>query len=47
MPPTVRQLLFRCIHNQVQVTGGLAEGDTVALPTDVPLANGTRVTPVM
>jgi HlyD family secretion protein len=33
--------------NQVQVTGGLAEGDTVALPTDVPLANGTRVTPVM
>jgi hypothetical protein len=29
----------------VQVTAGLAEGDAVAMPTDVPLADGTRVTP--
>ena len=30
---------------RVQVTAGLAEGDFVAMPTDVPLADGTRVTP--
>ena len=30
---------------QVQVTAGLAEGDAVALPTDVPLADGVKVTP--
>jgi HlyD family secretion protein len=29
---------------QVQVTGGLAEGDAVALPSDVPLKPGGRVT---
>lgn len=29
---------------QVQVTAGLAEGDSVALPTDVPLADGVKVT---
>ena len=33
--------------NQLQVAEGLAEGDAVALPTDVPLAAGTRVTPAM
>lgn len=33
--------------NQLQVTDGLAEGDAVALPGDVPLATGTRVTPAM
>jgi len=33
--------------NQLQVLEGLAEGDAVALPTDVPLAAGTRVTPAM
>jgi len=32
---------------QVQVTAGLAEGDAVAMPTDVPLADGVRVTPAM
>jgi len=32
---------------QVQVTAGLAAGDAVALPTDAPLADGLRVTPVM
>ena len=31
----------------VQVTEGLAEGDAVALPSDVPLAGGSRVTPLM
>jgi len=30
---------------RIQVTAGLAEGDLVAMPTDVPLADGTRVTP--
>jgi HlyD family secretion protein len=30
---------------QVQVTAGLAEGDAVAMPTDVPLADGAKVTP--
>lgn len=29
----------------VQVTGGLSEGEPVALPSDVPLQAGTRVTP--
>jgi hypothetical protein len=29
---------------QVQVIAGLAEGDAVALPTDVPLADGVKVT---
>ena len=29
----------------VQVADGLAEGDSIALPTDVPLSHGTRVTP--
>jgi HlyD family secretion protein len=29
----------------VQVTAGLAESDLVAMPTDVPLGNGVRVTP--
>jgi HlyD family secretion protein len=33
--------------NQVQVTAGLAAGDLVVLPTDVPLAGGSRVTPAM
>lgn len=33
--------------NQVQVTRGLSEGDAVALPSDVPLANGTRVSSAM
>jgi HlyD family secretion protein len=33
--------------NQLQITEGLAEGDAVALATDVPLAQGTRVTPAM
>jgi HlyD family secretion protein len=33
--------------NQLQITAGLAEGDAAALPTDVPLAGGTRVTPAM
>lgn len=33
--------------NQLQITDGLAEGDEVALGTDVPLASGTRVTPAM
>jgi len=33
--------------NQLQVAEGLAEGDAVALPTDVPPAAGTRVTPAM
>jgi len=33
--------------SQLQVTAGLAEGDAVALPTDVPLAGGTRVTPTI
>jgi len=31
---------------QVQITGGLAEGDSVALPTDVPLKSGERVQPI-
>ncbi len=30
---------------QVQVTAGLEAGDAVALPTDVPLTDGARVTP--
>ena len=30
---------------QVQVIAGLAEGDAVALPADVPLADGVKVTP--
>jgi HlyD family secretion protein len=30
---------------QVQVTAGLAEGDSVALPADIPLADGVKVTP--
>lgn len=33
--------------SQVQVTQGLAEGDAVALPTEVPLKPGLRVTPVL
>ena len=33
--------------NQLQITSGLAEGDPVVLPTDVPLASGSRVTPAM
>ncbi len=33
--------------NQLQITEGLSEGDAVALPTDIPLTNGTRVTPAM
>jgi len=32
---------------RVQVTAGLAEGDAVALPTDLPLADGVRVTPAI
>ena len=32
---------------RVQVTAGLTEGDAVALPTDVPLKDGARVTPAM
>jgi len=31
---------------QVQVTEGLADGDAIAMPTDVPLGHGARVTPV-
>ena len=31
--------------SRIQVTAGLAEGDSVAMPTDVPLADSTRVTP--
>jgi hypothetical protein len=31
---------------RVEVTHGLAEGDAVALPTDVPLKAGDRVKPV-
>jgi HlyD family secretion protein len=33
--------------NQLQIVEGLSEGDAVALPTDVPLAGGTRVSPTM
>ena len=33
--------------NQLQVVEGLAEGDAVAMGTDVALASGTRVTPAM
>ena len=33
--------------NQLQVTAGLAEGAAVILPSDVPLAPGTRVLPAM
>jgi HlyD family secretion protein len=33
--------------NRLQITAGLQEGDAVALPSDVPLASGTRVTPAM
>jgi len=32
---------------QVQVTAGLAEGDAVSMPTEVPLTDGSRVTPSM
>jgi multidrug efflux pump subunit AcrA (membrane-fusion protein) len=31
---------------QVQVTGGLREGEMVALPSDTPLRNGSRVNPI-
>lgn len=31
--------------SEVQITGGLAEGDEVALPSDTPLQPGDRVTP--
>jgi HlyD family secretion protein len=31
---------------QVQITDGLNEGDSVALPTDVPLKSGERVQPI-
>jgi len=31
--------------SEVQITGGLAEGDQVALPSDIPLQPGDRVTP--
>ena len=31
---------------QAQVTGGLSEGDQVALPSDTPLKNGSRVNPI-
>jgi len=31
----------------IQVTEGLADGDAIALPTDVPLGSGVRVTPVV
>lgn len=33
--------------SEVQVTEGLNQGDAVAMPTDVPLKAGDRVTPVM
>lgn len=33
--------------SEVQITGGLAEGDAVALPSDTPLQPGDRVTPEM
>jgi HlyD family secretion protein len=33
--------------NQLQITEGLAESDTVAMPTDIPLTTGTRVTPAV
>lgn len=33
--------------SEVQITGGLAEGDAVALPSDVPLQPGDHVTPEM
>jgi HlyD family secretion protein len=33
--------------NQLQVLDGLSESDAVALPSDVPIAPGTRVTPAM
>jgi len=32
---------------QAQVVEGLSEGDAVALPTDVPLKAGSRVTPAI
>jgi HlyD family secretion protein len=32
---------------EIQVTEGLAEGDGIALPTDLPLKTGDHVTPVM
>ena len=32
---------------QVQVVEGLSEGDAVALPGDVPVKPGDRVTPVL
>jgi HlyD family secretion protein len=31
----------------VEVTAGLSDGDAVAVPSDIPLAPGTRVTPVL
>ena len=30
---------------RIQITSGLAEGDSVAMPTDVPMEDGLRVTP--
>ena len=33
--------------NQLEITNGIADGDAVALPTDVPLTTGTRVTPAI
>jgi HlyD family secretion protein len=33
--------------SQVEVTGGLADGDAVALPTDTPFRAGERLTPVI
>jgi HlyD family secretion protein len=33
--------------SMVQVVSGLADGDAVALPGDVPLKSGDRVTPVL
>jgi HlyD family secretion protein len=46
---TVERRLVKTGNSTVtlaQVTDGLAEGDAVALPTDVPLGNGVRVTPL-
>lgn len=44
-----RRMIRTAVSNvsQVQVTEGLAEGDPVALPTEVPLKPGLRVTPVL
>jgi hypothetical protein len=33
--------------SSVEITSGLAEGDAVAMPVEIPLKAGDRVTPAM